>query len=283
VISRRRSLLSANRIHAGHNEAVRGADRGRRLPPKLLLGPGSYTVFGYSFVLDEPGFYRFEDRAGALEQRLVCGGSIEELLSDLTWIWAYGTGDDHLSARGRLRTALHRRVSVTCTPLSTDLAGILTSAGFVARPVLVFSKERLTMDDNGHTLLEVRVGGQWVLYDPSFRTFFRRCNRRLSLPEWCASIADSDYRIERLPAGPLTLGSFTPESADLQKRMETLTASEGARRQWYRHVAGVPLVLIGKTFVFAADDPLSDRLMGYSKCYQPMDPVEFRALWGLSG
>lgn len=252
----------------------------RRLPKRVLVEPGAYTVAGGSFSLDEPGAYAFERDGHALEQRLVPGPSPDDLLTDLSWLWGYGSADDSLSPRSRLRRALHTRVSATCTPLSTDVASILDRADIGARVVLVFTREELNDVDNGHTLLEIAAPDGWTAYDPSFRTFFTRDGRRLSLPEWCEAVLRDEYEIEALPGGAPPLGAFEPASAALQERMERLVASQDERRRWYRRVAGAPLVHgAGGRFAYASDDPLAEVLKAYSKTYAPLDPAEFQRLW----
>jgi hypothetical protein len=275
------SPVHAKRSHGPQSTPVAPAFSGSRLPGKVLVGPGAYRVGSSSFALVEPGAYIFEQDGHVLEQRIVAGESLDAFLTDVSWLWGYGSRDDRLSHRARRRRALHERVSATCTPLSTDLAAVLGRGGFQARVVLIFTGEELNEVDNGHTLLEVVSGDNWALYDPSFRTFFTRHGRRLSLLEWCTdAVAADDYEIEPLPGGASPLGAFEHRSGSLRERMERLAASEDERRRWYRRVAGAPLVRGSSgRFGFAADDPLAEVLAAYSKTYEPVEPAEFRGLW----
>jgi hypothetical protein len=206
---------------------------------------------------------------------------LEQTLLDFSECFAYGTTDDgHSKVRRRLALARRRRLSLTCTPLSDELACVLSSAAFDARVVLAFTRDELDDEDNGHTLVEIREDNDgWALYDPSFCAFLLRGGRRLSLPEWCRAVADNDYEIEELEGTLPPLGFFTPAASRLRERMEGLVASEEARRRWYRRIAGVPLVRQDDSYIFSADDPLAQRLSAYSPSYRPVEPARFRALW----
>ena len=275
----RRRAIEGTRVHGLVTDSVRTAAHGARLPRRLLVEPGRYSVSGRRFVFDEPGAYRFEGPRGLVAQRLIPGRALEALLSDVSWIMGYGTTEEPLPRRRRLRLARSRRISLECSWLSIEVAGILASSGFPARVVVAFTRDEVNDEDNGHTLVEIRDADRWVLYDPSFRTFFRRHGHRLSLPAWCSAVVDGDYEIEPTTGGLPALGSFTTSSAPLRRRMERLVASEKARRRWYEHIAGVPLVGDGMHFFFASDDPLAERLIAYSPFYRPIAPAEFRALW----
>lgn len=279
-LRRRSARVRGTCSHGSEITSVGVAASGRRLPGRVLVEPGAYRVGRDSFAIDEPGAYLFEDDGSMLEQRIVPGAWLEGFLTDLSWLWGYGSADDSLSPRARLRRALHARVSATCTPLSSDLASILCEAGFRARVVLIFTREELNDVDNGHTLLEIVSQDGWAVYDPSFRTFFTRGAHRLSLLEWCNAIQEGEYEIEPLPGGAPHLGGFGPTSAALRERMEKLVASEDERRRWYHRLAGAPLVRTADgRFSFAADDPLAAVLSAYSSTYAPLDPAEFRRLW----
>jgi hypothetical protein len=280
-----RSSVGATRLHADHAASVPIAASGARLPSQVLVAPGAYRVGRGAFVLDEPGTYRFEGGDGrVIEQRVVPGASLDDLLTDLSWLWGYGSGHDSLSTGERRRIALRRRVSATCTPLSSDLVSTLGDSGFHARVVLAFTRQELNDEDNGHTMIEVVEDEQWTLYDPSFRTFFTRGGQRLSLPEWCDAVVRDDYEIEPLAGGAAPLAAFTEDSERLRRRMERLLASEAERRNWYERMAGVPLVRTrDETFVFSADDPLAEVLSSYSPSYRPIAAAEFASLWSEPG
>ncbi len=204
---------------------------------------------------------------------------LEPLLGGFADAWAYGSADDGLPARDRRRAARRRRLSLTCTSLSTELASVLARAGIKVRLVAVLTRDALNENDNGHTLVEIRDPEGWRVYDPSFRTFFRRGGRRLSLAEWCDAVRDGDYEIEVVRASTDPLGEFTHGADALRERMEALVASEELRRRWYERVAGVPLVLVGESFVFSADDPDAARVDAYSSWYRSIPPSHFHALW----
>jgi hypothetical protein len=278
MMSRRRAI-EGTRVHGLVTDSVRTAVDGGRLPRRLLVEPGRYSVSGRTFVFDEPGAYRLEGPRGLVAQRLIPGRALEALLSDVSWIMGYGTTEELLSRRRWLRRARRHRISLACSWLSIEVAGILASSGFAARVVIAVTRDEVSDEDNGHTLVEIHDADQWVLYDPSFRTFFRRHGNRLSLPAWCSAVVDGDYDIEPVPGGLPPLGRFTTSSAALQQRMERLVASEEARRRWYEHIAGVPLVGDSVRFFFASDDPQAERLIAYSPFYRPIAPAAFRALW----
>jgi hypothetical protein len=95
----------------------------------------------------------------------------EAILRDLFAQMEHGWRDEGTAPAELLRRIDHgERIVAICGTLSAVSALALTREGFHARVVGTLTHEPFVNYADGHILMEVRAGGRWLAYDPSFNT-----------------------------------------------------------------------------------------------------------------
>src|SRR5438552_12716517 len=73
-------------------QAVNGP--GKRLPSKLVLPPGRYTVHGRTYAVKREGLYRFLNPTVENQQRIIYKQDPIALLSSVCWLTSHGWRDE---------------------------------------------------------------------------------------------------------------------------------------------------------------------------------------------
>jgi hypothetical protein len=234
-----------------HRHRVPSARKGKPLPAQLVIPPGRYLVGGRAYDLRRSGYYRF----GAL-QRVVFRHSVDRLLSGLAWatdhhVGAAGTPtDDGGSAAALAALAATRKVHLSCGYVSNLAVYLLGQHGIPARRVAMLTKHAFT-GNNGHTLIEVKEGGRWVLYDLDYNMQPQsRRGHALTIVQY---VSQRRPRVRRI--------------AGDRPRLHALPAS-------YRYVMGTPLVEDGGLWFFG-DTSDRQRAAAYSRLYRWIPPGVF--------
>ena len=251
--------LHAHRCFAGNVErwhplpAESAPGDAANLADAIFQPPGFVAVDGCVFDLREEGVYRFYRLPRLSEQRIVWHGDLDSLLSMLGYLWVYGNVNDPMETEAAL-AAMNRRVIVaSCTPLARLAVAVLKAGRLAARPVALISLDAWGGQDDGHTLVEVRSSDtDWFLYDPSFNLCIVEDGRRLSLVDAIESLRCRQASLEHL-TGNVRHGLFRVRGFDYGFWVDERFESDAILYDWYRRMAGVPLVGDGETYAFAAD------------------------------
>lgn len=139
--------------------APSGADN---LPGTNVVAPGTYNVFGRSITMTQPGLYRISNYVGQSAQRIVYGGDLDALLCGIANNHQHGDAD---SGWNYASIALTRNFSTTCGGVAQMAVSIFQSVGMLARSVSGITTAVLNSYDNGHTINEVLIGGEWCAVD----------------------------------------------------------------------------------------------------------------------
>ena len=142
-----------------------------------------------------------------------------------------------------------RPVVTTCTYVSRWAVSLLHRVGIRARTVSTLTLDPWNDHNNGHTLIEAMVRGEWVVFDVDLGVHFTDdAGAQLSLAEWVARVPRDDYRIVPIEPG-------APPASELYPL--------------YRRVAQVPLIADGKRWWFWSDREA--RVLSYHGSYVAMD------------
>jgi hypothetical protein len=93
-------------------------------------------------------------------------------MTDFQYIYLHGNKDDSLSIEEPKVASLNRKLSVTCGIIVQLLIELFSDFGTDARQAVNFTLMETNGLDDGHTMLEIKVDGRWVLFDPDSRTVF---------------------------------------------------------------------------------------------------------------
>lgn len=190
----------------------------------------------------------------------------EPILSALASQQVNGDRDDLVPIE-ELEAALAsgERIEVRCGTVSVLAQRALNRAGIRNRLVTTQTREAYNDDDNGHTMIEVRVNGRWWVYDvDNDRAFVNARGRGISTVKLCSSPIRQWRKIAHNPPADW-LGT---------RDIDT----------WYDRVFGVPLIEFGDPYpncLFAFRDKAErERLEAYAPNYRFVNKATWRALTG---
>ena len=256
------------------------AGPGLPLPPTLIVPPGVYRFQGRDYDLAREGLYRFLQPPKETQQRLVYRQDVGALLSAVCWLHSHGYREDGRKHDEALQQALTGKLIMTCANVSRFAQRLCTDLGVPARVVNSRSLGPRNGYDDGHVLMEVRLGQRWVLVDVDQHVTFRHRDQRLSLLELYLHLDKDDYRLEALALSvPLAVGNFVDagDHYDYAIYLETMVHSEATLRGWYRHIIGMPVIAGCYTLATAADREQVERVWPErSETYLPRPEFERR-------
>lgn len=248
-----------------------------KLPDSLMIPAGNYSFYGRNYKLEKEGLYRFIYPGVDNEQRIVYNGSIDSLLSSISWMVTHGNSDDGLTTNALMQKATDSKLFITCGTVSTLTNKILERVGIRSRVVLGMTTEKWNNYDNGHTLIEVyrERYKKWVLYDLDNNCFFKRDKEPLSLVELSYLIANNqEYQIEEISKDTrLAVNSFKDKNGySYEFYSESIIATKNSLKKWYRRVLQVPMINKGDHYFFHDYDSISKKkILTYSANYKPVD------------
>lgn len=222
----------------------------------IVQSPGFVSINGHVYDLSQNGVYRFYSLPSLQEQRIVCAGGADALFRMIGYLWLYGGRDNHLSLPVALASIIHRPIVSGCGNLSFLAQSIFREYGIESRVVAGMTQVPWNGQDDGHTLLEVFNGQQWILYDPSYNSLFTTNAQYVNLNQVAKSRMEN-IDLRRLPALP-GHGEFSRKDYDYAFWMEERLMSEELLKKWYAHVLDVPMIFENDNFVFN-QSALSDR------------------------
>lgn len=227
----------------------------QELPAKFIISPGEYRFGQKTYNLRDEGLYRFQE-GKEITQRIVYLSDPWAILSGLAWVegpWA--PYDKKLKPSQATEKILKGNISLSCGNIAALADIILTQEKIEARSVMGLNLEYSWQDeeDNGHTMLEVKVDNQWVAVDVDNNVTFLSGDRRLSLWDFFQKISDNeDYEMEYL-------------SLDSNGR------SEKELRAYYQKMYQVPFINEKRFWYFTAEGEAKEKAQQYSHKYKYMD------------
>jgi hypothetical protein len=132
-------------------------EAGRPLPRRLVVSPGRYVYGERSYQLSA-GAYRIGKR-----YRVVFNGAVRPLMSGIAWLTNHGFADNVYSPEQLDKSAMHRRLNLSCGGVSRFAVYELGQLGIDARRVALVTPYEIT-PYTGHTVMEVYRRG-WQVYD----------------------------------------------------------------------------------------------------------------------
>ena len=273
--------LYAHRCCAGQfqrwypvSEAAKEREIGR-LVEGVFQPPGFVCVDDSVFDLTAEGVYRFYRLARLSEQRIVWRGKLDTLLSMLGHLWVYGSINDPTERSAALVAIRQQVIAGTCFRLAAVAVTLLAEVGVSARLVALMTLESWGGQDDRHTLVEVKpAGSDWFLYDPSFNVCFSENGRRLSLVDAVKSLKHGTVTLERL-SNMVGRGPFGSRRPGHSFWLDELVGSNEILYDWYRRLAGVPLVHDNGVDAFAKNGLTVKDCERFSRRYRMMSHDEF--------
>lgn len=249
------------------------------LPPSLIILPGKFNFHGISYELKKEGLYRFVYPGKENQQRIVYEKNVDALLSSIAWIYAHGNSDDEKSYSEINAKALHSKIFATCGSISEWTCRLLESTGIRCRIISTLTLEPWNSYDNGHIMIEVyrKDYNKWVVYDLDNNSYFSSKGTPLSLIEFAEHAANENYEINYIASNSnVDFANFIDNETnyDYAFLLEARFANDYSRKQWYKRVMQVPMVVDGKYNYFFNDTNIS-RVQSYSNYYKHLNKKQF--------
>ncbi|WP_435641551.1 transglutaminase domain-containing protein [Micavibrio aeruginosavorus] len=274
-VNKEHNKLYAYRCYDGKVQAISPVQGGgaKGLSENLIQEPSFISLEGNTFDLRQDGVYRFYKLGEILEQRLVCSGGVTSFFKMAGYIWCYGNADVGQTEISLYKKARNRTVSCTCGELSKFALFVLSELGHKARLVASVSQDGWGGQDDGHTLLEVYLGMEWIAYDPSFNMLYKKGNDFLSLYD-LISLGVADVTLYELP-GHAGCKDFITKDYNYGFWVEARLLSKEFLREWYAHVIDVPLISERKKFYFPIGKVTEENMARFQWQYFPMKDDDF--------
>jgi len=254
-------------------------ENGIELPDMLVIPKGKYIFSGKTYNLDKEGVYRFVNPGKYNKQRIVFETDHTALLSSIAWMYSHGNQDDEKNYSEILSKAKKEKIFATCGTISNWSIQFLKEHGIKARIIAVLTLDEWNSYDNGHILIEVfrEELEKWVLYDIDNDVFFTNNGNPLSLLEFTKRVKENDYEINFIAKkNDIDTSNFLDKNNnyDYGFLIEARFLDEETRREWYKRVFQVPMIVDeGCSYFFDKDN--MNKILSYSSFYRYLDEDEF--------
>lgn len=227
------------------------------LPNELIIKPGIYNIYSQVYNLEKEGLYRFLLPSKENQQRIVFRSDIPTLLSSVAWIYSHGTRDNGLSYDVLEKKAQKEKIVATCGGISTFIQRVLNQEKIESRIVMGLTQEQYNGYDDSHVMVEVKIDGNWRLYDLDNNAVFLKNGTYLNYLDFQKLVPVSDFEIEKLAADTeIAISNFRDKKTGYDYSLwgEEKFYSENSLRQWYKHVLQIPFIKDGSTYYYFEGD-----------------------------
>lgn len=265
-------------IQALHYESCDGGVE-KNLP--LVIEPGEYCIEGVK-IFARKGGVRIVKIPDYSRYHIVDDGNVINFVSAIAWAVTHGNADDHLALQKLGSQVRKRKLSLTCGVVSQFARHLLNERGYAARLVLGLTLDDWNSYDNGHTLLEVKNNGKWMLVDLDNNIIFRDKDVYMDALQVfeAVQLGMLEDKIEFIAKDSwLDISGFNDKSGfNYSFYAEKILNSTASLLQWYRRVLQVLLIKKeGKWFYRDGGPTMVKRVSGYSTSYRPLSQEGFIA------
>lgn len=233
------------------------------------MGGGSYnmSVEGYYYLVD---FNR-----GISRNFIVYNDDVKALLSALSYLHVHGNLDDKLSKTDMLKKMTTKKISLTCGNISMLVLNILKEYNVESRLVSFLTMDKWNSYDNGHTLIEVKIDGKWVLLDIDNNRYFKLYNKNMNLLDFFNDLDWNDIAFSQLSEDEnLDSQNFTSNSISYHGFADYIYSDI---RKWYKRVMQIPMIFENDIrYVGLKDENNRDRVLEYYPNAKILTQQEFR-------
>lgn len=252
--------ISSNNFY----EVCPSKEQAKPLSNDLVQFPGVYEVsftrpgrnqIVFNVDARKPGLYRFFVPGFGGQQFLVWEPKlgVVSLMKDIGYVYLHGNKDDSLSMEELKVASLNRKLSVTCGTIVKLLIDLLSDFGIDARQALSVTLMEINGLDDGHIMLETKVDGKWVLFDPDSRTVFGVGDNLLGVADLASNFRPL-VGVNIMQLGPLSSidnsGFLDENNVDLSFLEEKSRISPESLSNWYARILGAVGIQVGSVYMF---------------------------------
>lgn len=157
----------------------------------LVLKPGFYKWGGGEYDLQKEGYYNMIDFRKEISRNfIVYDKDILSLLSSISWLHTHGAKDNVFILKNQYEKIKTKKLSLTCGYVSIFASNFLNKYNIANRIVDFLTMDEWNTYDNGHTMLEVKIKGNWLLFDIDNNRYFVYKGRILNVKSFLTEEID---------------------------------------------------------------------------------------------
>lgn len=233
---------------------------------------------GVEYDMNIEGYYYLVDFHKNISRNfIIFNNNVKSLLSSLSWLHVHGYLDDKyaLNTNKMINKLKTKKLSLTCMGISYFAYNILQNYNINSRIVQFSTAEDWNTYNNGHTLLEVKINKQWILFDIDMNRVFKLNNRYMNILDFFDNINFDDIQFEILS---------TELNIDSQNLSSGSISYHGFADYTYKHIAKyykrimqIPIIIEDKKmYVGLKNIGDRDRFVQYISSDQILTEQEFR-------
>lgn len=183
------------------------------------------------------------------------------LLSSFSWLHSHGSKDKEYVFLKKYEKLKTKKLSLTCGYISTFVSQILNKYEIPNRLVSFITMDKWNTYDNGHALIEVKIGGKWILFDIDNNRYFLHKKEPLNLKSFLEKKIDwreveykylsTDHNLDAQNFGNKKL-SYHAVADYINNDLNN----------WYKRVMQCPMILKDGVF-YISKEKFSKKLLQY--------------------
>lgn len=247
---------------------------GKPLPEdSLYISSGIYSYHGNVYSFEKEGLYRLIVPFGKNRQVVVYKNDVPRLISSFSWMVTHGSKDNPLDNATRTRKLMRRKLTLTCGAVCNFVKKQLDIKKIQSREIHMVTLGQKNGFDDSHVMLEVLnpQTKKWELYDIDNNIYFTKDSMVLNYWDWFRKLPLGDFKTNSLSSDTrLDISGFVQKGYDFSMYMEQMNSKEDALLNWYKRVAGIPIIDNLYLNIFPAED-----VKKYKNDAIPADSVSF--------
>lgn len=245
---------------------------GSPLPDLLIIPPGRYKVNGYTYDMTVEGLYRFFDYNTLLSiNRIVYNTNPIAIISSAMWLTSQSYVDNSLPYPQMTEKAKTDKLRVACGYATLWTKLLLDGVGIPSRMVQGFASHDWHEINDGHALLEVRLGGKWVMFDFSFNSRFWKNGVPLNLLEVIENAPDYEIEFMSFDTSYDVTGLFY-QGHSFSTLFEPMLSTP-LLYDLYTRLLQIPAIYDGGVLYFYKTSQYDNRLLAWG--YQKLSETEY--------
>ena len=230
----------------------------------LVLPPAIYEWGGEFYDMRKEGYYYMVDFKKNLSRNfIIYKQDVESLLSSISWLHVHGNKDDQNSYNENLKKIKTSKLSLTCGYISTFVHKLLAEYNIQSRLITFLTMEEWNTYDNGHTLIEVKIGNEWILYDIDNNRYFEYSNVKMNGKNFLNINIDWD-KVRYIPLSNdenLDATDFSNNGISYHGFGDLINNNIN---EWYKRVMQIPIIIEnGVFYVGLPDQRFKERVLEY--------------------
>lgn len=168
----------------------------------------------------------------------------------------HGYKNDFISYEGAKKILDQPKLSTTCTTISEISIRYLAEKGIKARFILLLTLEEWNTYNNGHSLIEIWNGKQWILVDIDLKNVFVKSGNLLNATELCSI---EDYDVVKF-----SFADVLDEDAErIWANLNVDLVTPEGQKDFYHRCAQVPMIKHENNLYFTCDESHRELVLSY--------------------